>query len=113
MPAEGDGVGTISAVMVTYHRLALLKECVAAVRSQWRSPGEIIVVNNGGTDGTEEWLAEQDDSIVVNQGNSAGSGGYHLNLLPSGESKEPANFQARSVLMAPLFIGTPSKRWAI
>lgn len=77
MPTEGDSVGTISAVIDTYNRLALLKECVAAVRSQSRSPDEIIVVNNGGTDSTEEWLAEQDDLIVVNQGNSGGSGGYY------------------------------------
>lgn len=72
-----QGAGTIAAVVVTYNRLNLLKECVTAVRSQSRRPDEIIVVNNGSTDGTVGWLAAQDDLVVINQENVGSSGAYH------------------------------------
>ncbi len=46
-------------VIVTYNRLQLLKRCVNAVIDQTMSPNEIIVINNGSTDGTVAWLLEQ------------------------------------------------------
>ena len=52
---------SIAAIVVTFNRLALLQECVAALRSQTRRPDEIILINNGSTDGTAKWLAEQSD----------------------------------------------------
>ena len=69
---------SIAAVAITYRRLALLKECIAAVRAQTRQPDEIIVVNNGGTDDTAEWLADQTDLTVISQDNVGSSGAYHV-----------------------------------
>ena len=65
----------IVAVIVTYNRLALLKKCLKAVSGQTRKPDEIIVINNGSTDNTEEWLAEQ-NVITFTQENNGGAGGF-------------------------------------
>jgi len=65
----------IAAVVVTYNRLELLKECLAALRAQTRRPDEIIVVNNGSTDGTAAWLATQSGLTVITQVNLGSSGG--------------------------------------
>jgi hypothetical protein len=69
-------VSTIAAVIVTYNRLSLLKECVEAIRNQSRKTDAILVINNGSTDGTEEWLNSQDDVITVTQDNAGGAGGF-------------------------------------
>jgi len=70
----------VAAVVVTYNRLALLKECIQALRNQTRRPEEIIVINNSSTDGTEAWLNEQADLTVVKQPNLGGAGGFHTGI---------------------------------
>jgi rhamnopyranosyl-N-acetylglucosaminyl-diphospho-decaprenol beta-1,3/1,4-galactofuranosyltransferase len=57
----------VAAVIVTYNRLALLKECVKALETQERLPDAIVVVNNGSTDGTEQWLDSQKNIIAFHQ----------------------------------------------
>ena len=42
----------VNSVIVTYNRLALLKECLAAVEAQTYPQHRIIVVDNCSTDGT-------------------------------------------------------------
>lgn len=64
----------IVALVVTYNRLNLLQESLKAISAQTRVPDEILVVNNGCTDGTTEWLAQQSYTtlrFVDNQGCSA------------------------------------------
>jgi len=51
----------IAAVVVTYNRLELLKQCIDSIKNQTRKPDEIIVVNNSSTDGTLEWLNPNKD----------------------------------------------------
>ncbi len=65
------------AVVVTYNRLQLLQECIDSIRIQSRRPDEVLVVNNGSTDGTKEWLDSQDDLKVIHQENLGGAGGFH------------------------------------
>jgi GT2 family glycosyltransferase len=67
----------IAAVIVTYNRLDCLKRCVEAVRRQSQPPDQIIIINNGSTDGTKEWLAEQERLTVITQENLGGAGGFH------------------------------------
>lgn len=67
----------IIATVVTYNRLALLKECIEAIRKQTRPVDGIIVVNNGSTDGTTEWLNEQKDLIAIHQENLGSGGGQN------------------------------------
>ncbi|MBA4018961.1 MAG: dTDP-rhamnosyl transferase rfbF [Pirellula sp.] len=70
----------IAAIVVTFNRVALLQECVQAVRSQTRRPDEIIVVDNSSTDGTREWLDVQPDLTVVRQENLGSSGGQQTGI---------------------------------
>ncbi len=70
-----DGAPSIAAVVVTYNRFELLKQCIAALRGQIASLDEIIVVDNGCTDETPDWLADQADLVVIRQKNQGGAGG--------------------------------------
>lgn len=77
----------IAAVVVTYNRLDLLKECIQSLRNQTRELDEIIVVNNSSTDGTEEWLLNQNDLTVITQPNLGGAGGFHTGIKAAYEKE--------------------------
>lgn len=66
--------------MVTFNRLTLLKEAITALRVQTVALKHIIVIDNGSTDGTAEWLDEQADLVVKHQANSGGAGGFSSGL---------------------------------
>lgn len=70
----------IAAIVVTFNRLELLKEVIAGLRGQTYSDLDIIVVNNGSTDATGEWLAGCSDVHTINQSNSGGAGGFYSGL---------------------------------
>ncbi len=69
----------VIAVIVTYNRLQLLKKCLTAVSGQSTIPDEIIVVNNGSTDNTQEWLSGQ-PVTTYNQENMGGAGGFSFGI---------------------------------
>lgn len=69
----------IIAVIVTYNRLPLLKKCIQAVQEQTRKPDSIIVINNGSTDGTTEWLAGE-NVYSFTQENNGGAGGFNSGI---------------------------------
>lgn len=68
------------AVVVTYNRLSLLTECIAALRQQTRQLDAILVINNGSTDDTEEWLKSQSDLQFISQKNMGSSGGFNTGI---------------------------------
>lgn len=73
----------VAAVVVTYNRLDLLKESLAAVEGQSLQSDKIIVVNNNSTDGTKEYLETLDKSLyeVINlEKNVGGAGGFSLGI---------------------------------
>ena len=67
----------VIAVVVTYNRKALLAECITALRLQTRPVDQILVINNGSTDDTEEWLKSQPDVDFITQANIGGAGGFN------------------------------------
>ena len=69
----------IYAVVVTYNRFELLKRNIACLR-QNKPITQIVVVNNGSTDGTLQWLTEQSDLKVITQENVGGSGGFYTGI---------------------------------
>lgn len=78
----------IATVIVTYNRLTLLKECIAALEQQTFSDFDIIVVNNNSTDGTGEYLSsiEKKRIKVINLNkNIGGAGGFNAGLRYSVE----------------------------
>lgn len=70
----------ITAVVVTYNRLELLKRNIRCLKSQTHAVSSIVVVNNGSTDGTAEWLATQSGLTIIAQPNVGGSGGFHTGI---------------------------------
>jgi len=70
----------IAAVIVTFNRLQLLKECISALKEQTRKVNEIIVINNSSSDGTQEWLERQDSITIILQENSGSSGGQYTGI---------------------------------
>ncbi|HNI97154.1 MAG TPA: glycosyltransferase, partial [Leptospiraceae bacterium] len=66
----------ILAAAVTYNRKSLLERCILALKSQTYSDFEILVINNGSTDGTSDWLAENGIPYIT-QENSGGAGGFY------------------------------------
>lgn len=70
----------VACVLVTFNRIELLKRCIKGLRNQSFGGFDIIVVNNGSNDGTEEWLSSQADLIVINQDNVGGAGGFYSGM---------------------------------
>lgn len=70
-------------VIVTYNRLNLLKECLAAVFTQEYAFSEAIVINNASTDGTREYLDGVKNygstrvTVIHSPENLGGSGGFY------------------------------------
>lgn len=75
----------IIAVVVTYNRLALLQRTIAALKAQTRPLDAIVVVNNGATDGTADWLEAQQGLEVFTQDNVGGSGGFARGIREAGQ----------------------------
>ena len=67
----------ITAVIVTYNRIDLLKECIKSIKTQTYLPNEIIVINNDSKDGTTEWLIEQKDVVSYCIPNNGGAWGFN------------------------------------
>lgn len=76
----------IAIIVVTYNRITLLKECIESLRAQTNTDGQIIVVNNGSTDGTLEWLNEQSDILTISQKNLGGAGGFFTGMKYAAEN---------------------------
>ena len=81
----------VAAVVVTYNRLPLLQKCIEKLEGQ-TEPCDILVVNNASTDGTAEWLAEQERENVRlharNIGvNIGGAGGFNYGMRWAVETK--------------------------
>ena len=49
----------IAAVLVTYNRKALLKDCIDAVVGQTLLPDAIIIIDNNSMDGTQDMLLQE------------------------------------------------------
>ena len=84
--ADRPNRARVCAVVVTYNRLELLKAALAALRAQTRPLDAIIVIDNGCTDDTGRWLAEESsrDSAgvlqIVTQANLGNSGGIFTGM---------------------------------
>jgi len=70
----------IAAVVVTFNRLELLKQCIESLRNQTHKLDEIFIINNSSTDGTLDWLNEQNDLTIINQENSGSAGGQFTGI---------------------------------
>ena len=70
---------SVAAVVVTYNRLPLLRQCLAALAAQTAQDLTIFLVDNASTDGTAEAVAEMalPNLVYRNTGkNLGGAGGF-------------------------------------
>lgn len=73
----------VSAVVVTFNRLELLKECLNCLESQKVSLDKIVIINNNSSDGTTEYLKQikNENYLVKNlKKNLGGAGGFSEGL---------------------------------
>ncbi len=75
-----EDYGKVAILVVTYNRINDLKHCVSLLKEQTYDNYDIIIVNNGSTDGTKKYLDSQSDVIVINQENLGGAGGFHAGM---------------------------------
>lgn len=67
---ESEHPPFVSVIIPTFNRVELLKETVDSVRQQTYRDFELIVVNDGSSDGTAPWLHAQSDIRFINRENS-------------------------------------------
>lgn len=82
----------INAVIVTYNRIDLLKECIASLENQTYPLNKIIIVDNFSNDGTREFLKENyssDSRFVIEymDYNKGGSGGFYEGIKKASKYK--------------------------
>jgi len=74
----------VIAVIVTYNRKELLKECITALLNQDYRNCDILVVDNASTDGTFDYISEllkNKRVIYKNTGaNLGGAGGFNFGM---------------------------------
>lgn len=74
----------VMAIVVTYNRKELLKECINALLNQNYRNCDILVVDNASTDGTKEYIEDEMKSNkvhYVNTGaNLGGAGGFNYGM---------------------------------
>jgi GT2 family glycosyltransferase len=75
----------IVCIVVTYNRLELLKRCFQSLLEQSYKEFDIIIVNNGSTDGTTEWLNSIENITVISQSNLGGAGGFYAGMKYAAE----------------------------
>ena len=65
----------ITAVVVTWNGLEDFQRCISSLQKQTRRIDRIVVVNNGSSDGTKEWLDSQTGLETIHQLDNLGNGG--------------------------------------
>ena len=72
----------VTAVVVTHNRVALLRECLAALRAQTRRPDAVLVVDNASADGTADVVREEFPEVQLLRlaENEGATGGFHAGL---------------------------------
>ena len=66
-------MSTVTAIVPTFNRIKYLPQCLKSLLSQTRIPDKIIVVNDGSTDSTREFIRGFNGISVIEQRNSGKS----------------------------------------
>lgn len=74
------------AVIVTHNRSQLLNRCLNYLENQTRKPDDILVVNNGSTDNTQELLRSRGVNFI-DQLNVGSAGGWHSGIKYAKDNK--------------------------
>ncbi len=77
-----------AAVVVTYNRKDMLRECITRLCNQVEYKCDVLVIDNASTDGTHEYIQDllSDTVKYINTGkNLGGAGGFSFGLKKAGE----------------------------
>ena len=76
--ADGSA-GEVSVAIANWNGMKYIERCLGALYAQTQAPAEIVVVDNGSTDGSREWIAENFPHIklLLNEENEGFSAGYN------------------------------------
>lgn len=80
----------LAAIVVTFNRLDALKATVARLLGE--TVDHVVIVDNASTDGTGDWLAQQDDpriAIVSLNNNTGGAGGFEAGMAFARDQLDP------------------------
>ncbi len=77
---QASSMEKVIAVIVTYNRQQLLSNCINALQNQTRKVDKILVINNGSTDETSNWLQTQDRIDHISQENVGSAGGFYTGI---------------------------------
>lgn len=75
-------ISGITAIVVTYNRKELLRNCLESLMNQTRKPDRILIVDNASTDGTRQFLAStgwldcDGIELLALPENTGGAGGF-------------------------------------
>lgn len=86
---------TTCAIVVTYNRLALLKECIKALTEQTIPVTHILIVNNASNDGTREFLDNMSGNQFIikhSKKNLGGAGGFSNGIKAAFEDTDDDYF---------------------
>lgn len=74
----------VAAVVVTYNRKELLKECIDALLQSEKVLPDVLIIDNASTDGTWEYILEyiREDKVIYHrtEKNVGGAGGFHVGM---------------------------------
>lgn len=73
----------ILAVIVTYNRIKLLKECILALKNQTYTNFDTLVIDNASTDGTAKYLKDSELLNIRMNKNTGGAGGFYQGIKES------------------------------
>ncbi len=68
-PRPETGRPRVSIVIPTFNNLRLTQECIRSIRGSTEVPHELIVVDNGSTDGTPAWARGEGLRVIANPEN--------------------------------------------
>ncbi len=72
--------GKVGILVVTFNRLNDLKICISSIKNQTYKNYDIVIVNNGSTDGTLEYLNSVEGITPIHQENVGGAGGFYTGM---------------------------------
>jgi len=78
-----EEAGLVSVVVPTYNRAEFIPETLEAIAAQTYEPVEMVVVDDGGSDNTEEVVGERPGVRYIRQGNSGAPVARNTGVLAS------------------------------
>ena len=72
-------MGEIAVALANWNGMKYLERCLESVFAQTCAPREVVIVDNGSTDGSAEWIADRYDQVhlLLNETNEGFAAGYN------------------------------------